>query len=96
MEVESEEKQTTVAKVFFSVRESSTRGTGYRRMSWRLPPSIRSRKDWMTEAWMWNHNFISKRLNPLSLQVTSYLHIFAIFTVSRSMPFYTEPVNFRL
>ena len=71
MEVESEEKQTTVAKVFFSVRESSMRGTSYRRMSWRLPPSIHSRKDLTTGAWMWNHKQAAYIHYHYKLQVTS-------------------------
>ena len=58
MEAQSEQMQASIETMFFfSVRELSIYGTGYRLLWWRLTPLTRSRRDWMI-GMMWNYKLL--------------------------------------
>jgi len=57
MEAQSEQMQASIETMFFSVRELSIYGTGYRLLWWRLPPLTRSSRDWMI-GMMWNYKLL--------------------------------------
>ena len=57
MEAQSEQMQASIETMFFSVRDLSIYGTGYRLLWWRHPPLTLLRRDSMI-GMMWNHKLL--------------------------------------
>ena len=76
MEAQSEQMQASIETMFFSVKDLSIYGTGYRLLWWRHPPLTLLRRDSMI-GMMWNHKLLltSTTTTCYKLQVMTVIRV---------------------